>query len=171
MEVNQVNVVPIIQQQSVQFEDKLKQVIKSPDISHLNVGDDEPAIKQLQHHDAQALLNERILASLSETLEIEGAKRIDQLVPEDYAPDKVADRILGFIRASMTLFAQRGGDGDHILQKFDQALIGIERGFSEARDILHGLGVLHGEVEEGIDETYALITRGMEKLYGELTGA
>lgn len=170
MEIHHVPVLPVAQQQGLQFDNKQTQVIKSPDISQLNVGDDQAGLHKVEAYDAQALLNERILASLNKSLALDGETPVEKLIPEDYSPEKVADRILSFVRLSMTMFASKGDDDKALMHKFDQALEGIERGFSEAREILEGLGVLNGAIKEGVDNTYALITQGMEKLYESLQG-
>ena len=45
-----------------------------------------------------------------------------------------------------------------------QAREGVEKGFAEARKILDGLGVLHGEVAADIDDTYQRIQDGLGDL-------
>ncbi|NRB41008.1 MAG: DUF5610 domain-containing protein [Pseudomonadales bacterium] len=171
MDIHSKNVVPAAPLHRFPVDGSQRAVVKSPDVEQLNEGADKADVKSFDEKEVQDLLNERILATVSDILESDGAKPIDGLAAEDYSSEKVADRILSFVRSSMTLFALENPDSEHLLKKFDQALVGIERGFSEARDILDGLGALTGEVKEGVDETYALITAGMEKLYDELTQA
>ena len=48
-----------------------------------------------------------------------------------------------------------------LLQKFmDTMRSGMEKGVTEAREILQGLGVLGGDIAANIDKTHALLTKG-----------
>lgn len=79
---------------------------------------------------------------------------------QDYSPDKVAGRILGFVQqrlASVEDPAQRAA-------MLDQAKQGITQGFAEARDVLKNLDALHGSVADNIDQTYSKIMDGLDQL-------
>lgn len=79
---------------------------------------------------------------------------------EDYSPDKVAGRILGFVQQRLSSVedpAQRAA-------MLDQAKQGIAQGFAEARDVLKNLDALHGSVAENIDQTYSKIMEGLDQL-------
>lgn len=87
----------------------------------------------------------------------------------DYTPDKVSDRILGFVEGSIKAKAASGADPAELQDMLEQARKGVEQGFAEAKKILDGLGVLGGKVAEDIEETYNKITAGLDKL-GESLG-
>jgi hypothetical protein len=82
----------------------------------------------------------------------------------DYSPEKVADRVLGFIDQRLRSEAANGADPDKLQGLLDQARAGVQKGFDEARKILDGLGVLGGKVAEDIDDTYSRIQNGLEQL-------
>lgn len=87
----------------------------------------------------------------------------------NYTPDKVADRILGFVDGSIKSKAASGADNAELQKMFAQAREGVEKGFEEAKKILDGLGVLGGKVAADIEETYRKISAGLDKL-GESLG-
>ncbi len=87
----------------------------------------------------------------------------------NYTPDKVADRILGFVEGGIKSKAASGADTAELQDMLEQARKGIEKGFAEAKKILDGLGVLGGKVAADIEETYSKITAGLDKL-GESLG-
>jgi len=86
----------------------------------------------------------------------------------DYSPEKVADRILGFIDQRLRSEAASGADPAQLQKVLSQARDGVEKGFAEARKILDGLGVLGGQVAANIDDTYKRIQdgfAGLDKAY------
>ncbi|MEK1943348.1 MAG: DUF5610 domain-containing protein [Pseudomonas sp.] len=87
----------------------------------------------------------------------------------DYTPDKVSERILGFVEGSIKAKAAGGADPAELQEMLAQARKGVEEGFAEAKKILDGLGVLGGDIAKNIDETYSKITAGLDKL-GESLG-
>ncbi|MGY4535374.1 hypothetical protein ACVW0Y_004527 [Pseudomonas sp. TE3786] len=88
----------------------------------------------------------------------------------NYTPDKVSERILGFVEGSIKAKAASGADPAELQDMLEQARKGVEQGFAEAKKILDGLGVLGGKIASDIDETYSKITDGLDKL-GESLGA
>lgn len=87
----------------------------------------------------------------------------------DYTPDKVSERILGFVEGSIKAKAAGGADPAELQEMLAQARKGVEEGFAEAKKILDGLGVLGGDIAKNIDETYSKISAGLDKL-GESLG-
>lgn len=83
---------------------------------------------------------------------------------EDYTPDKVSDRLLGFIEGRLKSEAASGADTEKMHKLLSQAREGIEKGFSDAKKILKGLGVLNGQIAEDVESTYKKITDGLDKL-------
>lgn len=91
----------------------------------------------------------------------------------DTSPEATAQRILGFATAFYGSFKTQHGDmgdvevTDHFL---DVIKGGIEQGFSEAREILDGLGVLQGGIATNIDKTYELIQQGLVDFRNRMLG-
>lgn len=83
---------------------------------------------------------------------------------EDYSPEKVAGRILGFIEQRLHSEQAAGADTGKLQKLLEQARSGVEKGFAEARQILDGLGVLQGKVASDIDDTYRRIQDGFADL-------
>ncbi len=79
---------------------------------------------------------------------------------EDYSPDKVAGRILGFVQQRLSSVE----NPEQRAAMLDQAKQGITQGFAEARDVLKSLGALQGQVAENIDQTYGKIMDGLDQL-------
>ncbi len=107
------------------------------------------------------VLNREILDSLDKILSTNGGSGLDRSAAADaYTPEKVADRVLGFIES---VVGQEMDEGKRS-ELLEQARAGVEKGFTEARDILEGLGALNGDVAENIDRTFELIQNGLERL-------
>lgn len=83
---------------------------------------------------------------------------------DNYSPDKVADRVLGFIEQRLKSETAAGADTTKLDSLMAQAREGVEKGFAEARKILDGMGVLNGKVAEDIDSTYDKIQKGLQGL-------
>lgn len=83
---------------------------------------------------------------------------------DDFAPAKVAERILGFIGGRLESQKAAGADTTELQKMYDQAAKGVEQGFKEARKILDGMGVLAGNIAADIDKTYELIQTGMKDM-------
>jgi hypothetical protein len=84
----------------------------------------------------------------------------------DFSPEATAERIVGFATAFFPLY-QQNHQGEGLEQQLDDFLDlvggGAEKGFGEAKDILTGLDVFNGEVEENANATYDLIVSGFDK--------
>lgn len=89
---------------------------------------------------------------------------------EDFTPDKVAERILGFIEQRLQSEAAAGADSAKLQSLLTQARQGVEKGFAEARKILDGMGVLKGKVADDIDATYDKIQSGLQGLEQSYSG-
>jgi hypothetical protein len=88
---------------------------------------------------------------------------------DDYTPEKVAGRILGFIEQRLQSEAAAGADPAKLDKLLSQARDGVEKGFAEARKILDGMGVLKGQVAGDIDDIYKRIQDGfgdLDKRFG-----
>lgn len=108
--------------------------------------------------DAQSALANRLASKLGMDPASLSANR------DDYTPDKVSDRLLGFIEGRLKSEAASGADTEKMEKLLSQAREGIEKGFAEARKILKGMGVLTGQIASDVDATYDKITAGLDKL-------
>ena len=108
--------------------------------------------------DAQATLANR----LAERLGLEPGALANKA--NDYTPEKVAGRILGFIEQRLQSEQAAGADPSKLKGLLEQARSGVEKGFAEARKILDGMGVLQGKVASDIDDTYQKIQDGFSAL-------
>lgn len=120
----------------------------------------KPDFTPLNAPKAQGLLDRQVLNQLNETLSKQGAALPQTLDPNDFTPEAVSDRILGFIRGALA-GAEDDGQRSELLE---QARAGVEQGLAEARDILDGLGVLSGQIAADVDRTETLIFEGLDAL-------
>ncbi|WP_298188122.1 DUF5610 domain-containing protein [uncultured Pseudomonas sp.] len=116
----------------------------------------QPVIRNVP--DAQATLANR----LAERLGLEPGALAGKA--NDFSPEKVAGRILGFIEQRLQSEQAAGADSGKLQKLLDQARDGVEKGFAEARKILDGMGVLQGKVAADIDSTYQNIQDGFSGL-------
>ena len=83
----------------------------------------------------------------------------------DTSPEATADRIVSLSTGFFAGYAAQhpGKDPDKLATDFI-ALIrgGFEKGFNEAKGILNGLGVLKGDIADGIQRTYDLVQKGYD---------
>lgn len=105
---------------------------------------DVSAIGLLTPEKTQAILNRQIADKLEQRFKAEGIE-LKGLQAEDFTPERVSERILGFV--SPRILA--GEDKEQQTELMAQARKGIEQGFAEARDILESLDVLNGKVQIG----------------------
>ena len=86
----------------------------------------------------------------------------------DFSPEATAERIVSFATSFFPLYQQNHqGEESSLEQQLDDfiGLVGggVDKGFGEAKDILTGLDVFNGEVEENANQTYDLIYEGFDK--------
>lgn len=117
-----------------------------------------PLASRAPANDAQATLANR----LTERLGLEPGALAGNA--NDYTPEKVAGRILGFIEQRLQAEQAAGADPAKLQSLLEQARSGVEKGFAEARKILDGMGVLQGKVASDIDDTYSKIQDGFSAL-------
>ncbi|AYF87369.1 DUF5610 domain-containing protein [Pseudomonas sp. JS3066] len=110
----------------------------------------------------QVNAQETLARRLGEQLGLEPGALSDKA--SKYTPEKVADRVLGFIDQRLRSESANGADTAKLQGLLDQARAGIQKGFDDARKILDGLGVLGGKVAEDIDDTFDRIQDGLDQL-------
>ncbi|MDP3816933.1 DUF5610 domain-containing protein [Pseudomonas sp.] len=128
----------------------------SPAVSRPSSSNVQPAVRNAA--DAHAVLANR----LAERLGLPPGSLVGKA--DDYSPEKVAGRILGFIEQRLESEKAAGADTSKLQGLLEQARSGVEQGFAEARKILDGMGVLQGKVATDIDDTYQRIQDGFADL-------
>ena len=137
----------------------------SQSVSIKNNSSDSVSIGLLTPEKTQAILNRQLAEKLEQRLQAEGIQ-LEGLNPDDFTPEKVSERILGFVSGRVLSETDQGKQSE-LMQ---QARKGIEQGFAEARDILASLDVLNGKVKDDVDSTYDLIQQGLERLQQQIDG-
>lgn len=97
-----------------------------------------------------------LLGKLAEQIPGMTAEKLSGLDAEQFTPDKVAERISGFVAKGLEAARARGASDERLNQMYEAAVKGVEKGFKEARDILDNLNVLNGSIAEQVDETEKL---------------
>lgn len=113
-------------------------------------------------------INERLQPTLGSNALEEG---LDSGV--DISPEATAARIVRQSTGFFAAFQQQNQqlDPEQQLDRFLEVIGGgIEQGFKEAREILDGLQVLEGEVEQNIDLTFNLVQSGLENFKRSVGG-
>jgi len=114
-----------------------------------------------------ALIYKAAIEGINKELETElGENAIENAYESglDVSPEATAGRILSFSIGLFSLYQQQHPELSEQEQadKFAEIIGGgIDTGFSEARVILDGLGVLKGEIADNIDKTYNIIQEGL----------
>lgn len=116
--------------------------------------------------DPQALLYKTAITSINEALQAElGENAVQNAAAQDNSPQGTADRILALSTGFLDSYKKQHPDMEDsaALEKFiDTVKGGIEQGFKEARGILAGLDVMHGDIAANIGKTYELVMRGLD---------
>lgn len=133
--------------------------------SHTQVGQARTDAQSLREPaGALSSLQEKALGAIAREIpgmDVSGLKKLD---PNEYTPEKVADRITGFVAMGLENARARGKSEEEIQALYESAVKGAERGFKEAKDILSNLKVLEGNVAEQVDATEKLTFEGLAKL-------
>jgi len=114
-------------------------------------------------NDSLTLLFRTAVNELNQILEADlGSNSIDEAYSSglDISPDATAERIVSLSTAFFSSYQEQHPEMDPETQLnsfVDLISSGIEKGFSEAREILDGLQVLEGDIAANIDTTYDLV--------------
>ncbi len=93
--------------------------------------------------------------------------------PEEYTPEKTAERIVSMTTGFYASYSEQHPemDEEERINSFLEVIGGgIDQGFSEARAILGDLNVLEGSIKEGVDKTYELVQQGLEAFRDTILG-
>ena len=140
--------------------------------SYTRVGASAQAGAQALREPAGALssLQEKALGAIASETGMDVSK-LKQLDPNEYTPDKVADRITKFVALGLESARARGKSEEEIQALYESAVKGAERGFKEAKEILSNLKVLEGNIAEQVEATEKLTFEGLAKLSPALAKA
>ena len=115
-------------------------------------------------NDPLALVYKSAITSINEALQADfGDNAVQNAASQDNSAEATANRIVSLSTGFFDAFKKQnpGMDNDAALEKFMGTISGgMEKGFSEARDILKGLNVLQGDIAGNIDKTYELVQKG-----------
>lgn len=119
------------------------------------------------NNDSLSLLYKTALEGINAELEPVMGENAAQKIYDsgiDTSPEATADRIVAFATGFYSRYKELnpGASEEETLDSFMKIIGGgIEKGFSDAKDILKGLKVYEGEVESGVDKTYGLVMQGL----------
>lgn len=107
-------------------------------------------------------------SSFSESFstKIESGSILDKIEvePLDFDFEEVAKNVLEFVGKTIQGAKSAGASDEELEAMLAQAREGIDSGFAQARQELGDLDMLSGDVEEGVDRSYDLITKGVNEL-------
>ena len=120
------------------------------------------------NNDALSLLYKTALEGINAELEPVLGENAAQKVYDagiDTSPEATADRITAFATAFYSRYKELNPDTEEAqqLDNFIKLISeGIEKGFSDAKDILGKLNVYEGDIESDVDKTYGLVMQGLQ---------
>lgn len=89
---------------------------------------------------------------------------------QDYSPQAVADRIVGFIADRLAQEKAGGASQERLQELYQQALKGVEQGLREGRDIIQDQGLFSGDTKDTFYQTVNRVADGLEQLGEEMFG-
>lgn len=120
------------------------------------------------NNDSLSLLYKTALEGINAELEPVFGENAAQKIYDsgiDTSPEATAERIVAFATGFYSRYKELNPDRSE-QEQLDSFLEviggGIEKGFTDAKDILKGLKVYEGEVSEGVDQTYAKVMAGLD---------
>lgn len=119
------------------------------------------------NNDSLSLLYKTALEGINAELEPVLGENAAQKIYDsgiDTSPEATAERIVAFATGFYSRYKELnpGKSEEETLDSFLKVIGGgIEKGFTDAKDILKGLKVYEGEVEGGVNKTYDLVMQGL----------
>lgn len=116
----------------------------------------------------QALVYKAAIDAINKELESElGPNAIQEGYDSglDVSPEATASRIVSMTTGMFSLYQESNPElsfKEQVNRFIEIVKSGVDQGFGEAREILDGLGVLEGEIEQNIDSTYELVQKGLD---------
>jgi hypothetical protein len=81
------------------------------------------------------------------------ASNIPGMDSDDFSPEKIADKIGGFVAQGLEAARRSGRSEEDVQKMYNAAVDGVKKGFAEAREILDGLGALSDNIASNINAT------------------
>ena len=109
------------------------------------------------------LVYERAIASIEielEAISLENPLVAPYLDGLDYTPEATAERIVSFATSFFDVHRAKNeemSDPEALDSYMNVIGDAIDKGFSEAREILNSLSVLNGDIKDNVDKTYDLV--------------
>ncbi|MBZ9610465.1 DUF5610 domain-containing protein [Rheinheimera maricola] len=119
------------------------------------------------NNDSLSLLYKTALEGINAELEPVLGENASQKIYDsgiDTSPEATAERIIAFATAFYSRYKELSGaeSEEKTLDNFLAVITpGIDKGFTDAKDILKGLKVYEGDVETGVDSTYDMVMQGL----------
>lgn len=110
---------------------------------------------------ALGVVQQTVTETVSAVAETDSAQETKRFSQQDFSPEAVASRILGFVGNYIEKQQQQGADDERISSLLDLAQSSIEKGLGLAAEKLSSLNWLTQDVQTGIDDTTARLNDGM----------
>lgn len=136
-------------------------------LKNASIIESQIAVSLKSGDESMSLLYKTVLSSINDELATDlGPNAIEKAYENevDVSPQATADRIVKSATAFYSSFKEQHPElsDDEALDNFiDIISQGIDTGFDDAKEILDGLSVLEGEIEENISSTYDLVQLGL----------
>ncbi|BBB29685.1 DUF5610 domain-containing protein [Neptunomonas japonica] len=102
---------------------------------------------------SEAASQDTVLNRLASNIPGMSGGDLKSMSADDFSPEKVASRIGDFVAQGLEAARRNGRSEEDIQKMYNAAVDGVKKGFSEAREILDGLGALSDSVTANIDLT------------------
>lgn len=110
---------------------------------------------------ALVLSAEEIISKINQLLRDKVPQGIESLDPAEFTPEATADKIVKGVTSLFSAYAKQNPklDPEKLISSFmEQVRSGVDRGYSEAFEILEGLGAFKFDgVQSGIEKTKQLV--------------
>lgn len=117
----------------------------------------------------------RLMTSMESRFSIAQVQQVAPQTPvaaaDDFSPEAVSDRILGFVKERLAQEKANGASDERLQSLFNQAKAGLEKGFAEARQIIGEQGLFNDQVKDNYFATVARVEEGMDELEQSLFGS
>ncbi|WP_293268736.1 DUF5610 domain-containing protein [Neptunomonas sp.] len=102
---------------------------------------------------SEAASQDAVLNRLASNIPGMSGDDLKTMSTDDFSPEKVASRIGDFVAQGLEAARREGRSEADIQKMYNAAVDGVKKGFSEAREILDGLGSLSDSIASNIDLT------------------
>lgn len=102
---------------------------------------------------SEAASQDTVLNRLASNIPGMSGDDLKSMSTDDFSPEKVASRIGDFVAQGLEAARRNGRSEEDIQKMYNAAVDGVKKGFSEAREILDGLGALSNATASNIDLT------------------